>query len=155
MSKLNKTDFLQEIFLSEMLHSQLLIFENKRMMLQSKVHINLVWILGIINAANMDFKVGDLQCIIYQFFLIKIPDLSRAKQMHLILICCSPPRKSLVKGERFIRFEEEQEWTDLTTEITLLFLIDFKIWSRLRFFKSFKFIKEYFIFLNWIKFYFN
>ncbi|KAG8333296.1 hypothetical protein J6590_000423 [Homalodisca vitripennis] len=28
------------------------------------------------------------------------------------LIMCSPPRKSLVKGERFIRFEGKPEWTD-------------------------------------------
>jgi hypothetical protein len=33
--------------------------------------------------------------------------------MQLILICCSPPRKSLVKGERFIRFEEEQEFVEV------------------------------------------
>jgi hypothetical protein len=43
-------------------------------------------------------------------FYYKIPSLCRAEQMQLILICCSPPRKSLVKGERFIRFEEEQEF---------------------------------------------
>ena len=34
------------------------------------------------------------------------------------LIKCSPPRKSLVKGERFIRFEEEQQFTDLFSRFT-------------------------------------
>ena len=44
--------------------------------------------------------------------------------MLLILIYCSPPRKSLVKGERFIRFEEEQEFIEVFIGDNNLFILN-------------------------------
>ena len=45
--------------------------------------------------------------------------LSQVKQMRFKLISYSSPRKSLVKGERFIRFEEEQEFVKVSDENSL------------------------------------
>ena len=53
------------------------------------------------------------------------PAWSQVQQIHLYSFCYSPPRKSLVKGERFIRFEEEQERTDLFPRQDLLFITKF------------------------------
>jgi hypothetical protein len=40
-----------------------------------------------------------------------------------ILCSCSPPRKSLVKGERFIRNDELQELTEVSCEISAVFIV--------------------------------
>ena len=49
------------------------------------------------------------------------PSNKRARQqIQSILIVCPPPRKSLVKGERFIRSEGRPEWNDCFKKCQLL-----------------------------------
>ena len=46
------------------------------------------------------------------FYLSKAPIKRARQQIQSRLIVCPPPRKSLVKGERFIRSEGRPEWND-------------------------------------------
>ncbi len=56
------------------------------------------------------------------FVLINTPNIGQARQIVNMLMKCSPPRKSLVKGERFIRFEEEQQLLKISSARRLLFI---------------------------------
>ena len=49
--------------------------------------------------------------IFYIWFLVS-PPRGAGQQIQSRLIECPPPRKSLVKGERFIRSEGRPEWND-------------------------------------------
>ena len=46
------------------------------------------------------------------------------KQIQSRLIVCPPPRKSLVKGERFIRSEGRPEWNVFMWPLADLYLLD-------------------------------
>ena len=54
---------------------------------------------------------------LFNFHLLIAPPKGRAtKNWSLDSFCCSPPRKSLVKGERFIRVEGKPELTGIVQD---------------------------------------
>lgn len=67
---------------------------------------------------------------LFNFHLLIAPPKGRAtKNWSIDSFCCSPPRKSLVKGERFIRVEGKPELTVLQKIGGMLNLMREDMWD--------------------------